>query len=120
MKSVLVLTGIILVSSLFYSLDICHLAKYNVISARERRAVIVLIGLAVVSAFLAHSAGTWAYAFFIILLDGTIAFHEPNSPILMADLGMAVALTLAGVLFLIIAILGLAKRNKLIEGGKQQ
>jgi len=77
-----------------------------------------LIGLVIVSTFLVHTAGTWAYAFFIILLDGEIAFHEPNRPILMAELGMAVALTLAGVLFVIVAILGLRKRIKLIQEGR--
>jgi len=79
--------------------------------------MVALIGLAVVSAALVHCAGTWAYAFFIILLDGQIAFHEPNRLISIAELGLAVALTLAGILFLIIAILGL-KRNKLIQGSR--
>jgi len=58
------------------------------------------IGLIIVSTFLVHSAGTWAYTFFIILQQGEVSFYEPNRPILMAEFGMAVVWTLVGLFFL--------------------
>jgi len=67
-------------------------------------------GLLVVSAFLVHCAGTWAYVFFIILREGHIYLGEPNQPILMAEFGMAVVWTLVGIFFIVVAILGLLKR----------
>jgi len=72
--------------------------------------MIVYIGLAVVSAFLVHCAGTWAYVFFIILRKGEIALYEPNRPILMAEFGMAVVWTLLGFFFLVVALLGLKRK----------
>ena len=39
-------------------------------------------GLLVVSAFLVHSAGTWAYTFFIILRRGSIRLGESIQPIM--------------------------------------
>ena len=69
-----------------------------------------LIGLAVVSALLAHCAGTWGYAFFIMLQQGEVSFYEPNRPWLMAEFGMAVVWTLLGILFLGVAISGLKKQ----------
>jgi len=72
-------------------------------------------GLLVVSAFLVHCAGVWAYTFFIILREGEIYLGEPNRPILMAEFGMAVVWTLVGIFFFVVAILGLVKRTR---GGK--
>lgn len=63
-----------------------------------------------VSAFLVHAAGTWAYAFFIMLQQGEVSFYEPNKPWLMAEFGTAVVWTLAGIFFLVVAILGLKKQ----------
>jgi hypothetical protein len=68
------------------------------------------IGLIIVSTFLVHSAGTWAYTFFIILQQGEVSFYEPNRPLLMAEFGMAVVWTLVGLFFFVVAILGLFKR----------
>jgi len=64
----------------------------------------------VVSALLVHSAGTWAYAFFIMLQQGEVSFYEPNKPWLMAEFGMAVVWTLLGIFFFVVAILGLKKQ----------
>jgi len=72
--------------------------------------MITLVGLAMVSAFLVHSAGTWAYAFFIIIRQGEVAFYEPNKLVLMAEFGIALLLTLAGIFFIGVAILGLKKK----------
>jgi len=73
--------------------------------------MITYIGLAVVSVFLTHCAGTWGYTFFIMLRQGEISFYESNRPWLMAEFSMAVAWTLVGIFFFGVAILGLAKRN---------
>ena len=62
------------------------------------------IGLIIVSTFLVHSAGTWAYSFFIMLQQGEVSFYEPNRPWLMAEFGMAVVWTLVGLFFLGVAI----------------
>jgi len=70
------------------------------------------IGLIIVSTFLVHSAGTWAYTFFIILQQGEVSFYEPNRPILMAEFGMAVAWTLVGIFFLGVAIRGIGKKTR--------
>jgi len=72
--------------------------------------VIVYIGLAVVSAFLVHCAGTWAYIFFIILRDGEVTLYEPSKLIRTAEFGMAVVWTLAGIFFFVAAILSLKKK----------
>lgn len=72
--------------------------------------MITYIGLAAVSAFLVHSAGTWGYAFFIMLRQGEITFYEPNRPYLMAEFGMAVVWTLLGFFFFVVAILGLKEQ----------
>lgn len=69
------------------------------------------MGLVVVSTLLVHCAGAWAYTFFIILRQGEVAFYEPVRPILMAEFGMAVAWTLAGIVFLVVALLGLKRRT---------
>ena len=57
------------------------------------------IGLIIVSIFLVHCAGTWAYTFFIMLRQGEASFYEPNRLWLMAEFGLAVALTLLGLFF---------------------
>ena len=62
------------------------------------------IGLIIVSTFLVHSAGTWAYTFFIMLRHGEAAFYEPNRLWLMAEFGFAVVLTLLGLFFFGMAI----------------
>ncbi len=69
------------------------------------------IGLVIVSTFLVHSAGTWAYTFFIILQQGEISFYEPNRPLLMAEFGMAVVWTLVGLFFLGVAIRAIASKQ---------
>ena len=69
------------------------------------------IGLIIVSTFLVHSAGTWAYAFFIMLQQGKIYLYEPNRPILMAEFGMAVVWTLLGIFFLGVAIRGIGRET---------
>jgi len=69
------------------------------------------IGLVIVSTFLAHCAGTWAYTFFIMLRQGEISFYEPNRPWLMAEFGMAVVWTLVGIFFLGVAIWGIGSKQ---------
>jgi len=64
----------------------------------------------VVSAFLVHAAGAWAYIFFRILRDGTIFLYEPILPIQIAEFGMAVVWTLLGIFFFVVAILGLKRK----------
>ncbi|KKL98198.1 hypothetical protein LCGC14_1826770 [marine sediment metagenome] len=49
-------------------------------------------GLLVVSTFLVHSAGTWAYTFFIILRRGSIRLGESIRPI-MKKYGLLVVST---------------------------
>ena len=58
------------------------------------------IGLIMVSTFLAHCAGAWAYTFFIMLQQGEISFYEPSRPCMIAEFGPAVVLTLLGLFFL--------------------
>ena len=69
------------------------------------------IGLAIVSTFLVHCGGTWAYAFFIILQQGKVSFHEPSKVCLVAELGVAVTLTLVGFFFLGAAIWGMKRKG---------
>jgi len=64
----------------------------------------------VVSAFLVHAAGTWAYIFSIILREGKVTLYEPSTLIKTAEFGTAVVWTLAGIFFLVVAILGLKKQ----------
>ncbi len=64
----------------------------------------IRIGLVIVSLFLVHTAGTWAYTFFIILRQGEISFYEPNKLWLMAEFGFAVVLTLVGLFFVGVVI----------------
>lgn len=58
------------------------------------------IGLVIVSTFLAHCAGAWAYTFFIMLRQGEATFYEPNRLCVIAEFGLAVVLTLVGLFFL--------------------
>ena len=62
------------------------------------------IGLIIVSTFLVHSAGTWAYTFFIMIRQGEASFYEPNRLWLIAEFGFAVVLTLLGLFFFGVAI----------------
>ena len=62
------------------------------------------IGLVIGATFLVHTAGTWAYAFFVMLRQGEVAFYEPNKLVLMVEFGVALLLTLAGLFFLGMAI----------------
>ena len=68
-------------------------------------------GLLVVSALLVHTAGYWAYIFFMVLREGEIFLYDSNRPILMAEFGMAVVWTLVGVFFFVVAIPRLMKEN---------
>ena len=80
---------------------------------REYRGAIPMkmrIGLIIVSTFLVHCAGTWAYTFFIMLQQGEISFYEPNRPWLMAEFGMAVVWTLVGLFFFGVAIWGIGSK----------
>ncbi len=65
--------------------------------------MITHLGLLVVSVFLVHCAGMWAYFFFIILRDGVITFGEPNRPVLVGEFVMAVVWTLVGIFFVVVA-----------------
>ena len=71
------------------------------------------IGLIIVATFLIHTAGTWAFTFFIILQQGEVSFYEPNRFLLIAEFGLAVALTLLGIFCLGTVIWG--TRRKRIE-----
>ncbi|KKL50472.1 hypothetical protein LCGC14_2305130 [marine sediment metagenome] len=73
-------------------------------------------GLLVVSAFLVHSAGTWAYIFFIILREGSVRLGESIRPILVSEFVMAVVWTLVGIFFFVVAILALFKRTRAGKG----
>ncbi len=70
------------------------------------------IGLIIVSILLVHSAGTWAYTFFIMLhQQGEVSFCEPNRPWLMAEFGMAVVWTLLGIFFFGVAIRRIGRKT---------
>ena len=73
----------------------------------------IRIGLVVVSTFLIHCAGTWAYTFFIMLKKGEISFYEPSRPWVIAEFGLAVVLTFLGLFFLGVAIWEI--RRKTVE-----
>ena len=64
----------------------------------------IRIGLIIVSIFLVHCAGTWAYTFFIMLQQGEISFYEPSRAWVIAEFGFAVVLTLLGLFFFGVAI----------------
>jgi len=69
------------------------------------------VGLIIVSTLLVHSAGTWAYTFFIILQQGEVSLYERNRPLLIAEFGMAVVWTLLGIFFLGVAIRGIGRKT---------
>ena len=69
------------------------------------------VGLIIVSTLLIHSAGTWAYAFFIMLQQGEVSLYERNRPLLIAEFGMAVVWTLLGIFFLGVAIRGIGRKT---------
>ena len=71
------------------------------------------IGLVIVSTFLVHCAGTWAYTFFIMLRQGEISFYESSRLCVIAEFGLAVALTFLGLFFLGVAIWEI--RRKTVE-----
>ena len=74
------------------------------LSRQNTQGMKMCIGLAIVSTFLVHCGETWAYAFFIILQQGKVSFYEPSKACLLAELGLAVVLTLMGLSFLGVAI----------------
>ncbi len=74
------------------------------VPGQDTQAAKMRIALVIVSTFLVHSGGTWAYAFFIMLQRGEVAFYEPIRPLLMVEFGVAVALTLLGLFYLGVAI----------------
>ena len=47
----------------------------NNVSRQDTQAMKMRIGLIIVSIFLAHCGGTWAYAFFIMIRQGGVAFY---------------------------------------------
>ena len=70
------------------------------------------IALVIVSTFLVHGGGTWAYAFFIMIKQGKVSFYEPIRPLLMVEFGLAVVLTLVGFFFLGVAIWGMRRKTE--------
>ncbi len=74
------------------------------VPGQDTQAAKMRIALGIVSTFLVHSGGTWAYAFFIILQRGEVTFYEPIRPLLMVEFWLAAALTLMGLFFLGVAI----------------
>jgi len=50
------------------------------VSGRDTQATKIRVGLILVSTFLVHCGGLWAYALFIMLQRGEIAFYGPNIP----------------------------------------
>ena len=79
---------------------------------QDTQVVKMRIALVVVSTFLVHSGGTWAYAFFIMIKQGKVSFYEPIRPLLMVEFGLAVALTLMGLFFLGVAIWGMRRKKE--------
>ena len=71
---------------------------------QDTQATKMRIGLIIVSTFLVHCGGTWAYAFFIMIKQGEVVFYEPNIPWAIVEFGVAVALTLLALFFLGVAI----------------
>ena len=84
----------------------------NNVSRQDTQAAKMRIALVIVSIFLVHSVGTWAYAFFIMIKQGRISFYEPIRPLLMIEFGLAVALTLMGIYFLGVAIWDMRRRKE--------
>jgi len=82
------------------------------VPGQDTQAVKIRVGLILVSTFLVHCGGTWAYAFFIMIRHGEVAFYEPNGPWLMAEFGLAVALTLMGLSFLGVTIWGMRRKKE--------
>ncbi len=82
------------------------------VPGQDTQAMKMRIALVIVSTFLVHSGGTWAYAFFIILQRGEVSFYEPNISLLVVEFGVAVALTLMGLYFLSVAIWGMRRKKE--------
>ena len=90
----------------------------NNVSRQDTQATKMRIGLVIVSAFLAHCVGTWAYTFFIMIRQGEVAFCEPNKPWVVAEFGLAVAFTLVGLSFLGMVIWETLRNKKLKRSSK--
>ena len=84
----------------------------NNVSRQDTQAMKMRIGLVIVSTFLVHCGGTWAYAFFVILQQGVVSFYEPNGPWVIAEFGLAVVLTLLGFCFFGVAIWGMRRKTE--------
>ena len=84
----------------------------NNVSRQDTQVMKMRIGLVIASTFLAHCGGTWAYAFFIMIKHGEVAFYEPNGSWVMAEFGLAVALTLMGLSFLGVTIWGMRRKKE--------
>ena len=82
------------------------------LSRQNTQGMKMRIALAIVSTFLVHCGGTWAYAFFIILQQGKVSFHEPIRPLVIVEFGLAVALTLMGLSFLGVAIWDMRRKKE--------
>lgn len=48
--------------------------------------------------------GAWAFAFYEILRNGEVTFHEPNTVILITEFTIAIVLALVGLVALILVI----------------
>ncbi len=82
------------------------------VPGRNTQATRMRVGLILVSTFLVHSGGTWAYVFFIMLQRGEVAFYEPNVPWAIAEFGVAVALTLLGLFYLGVVIWDMRRKKE--------
>ena len=82
------------------------------VPGRNTQAMRMPIALVIVSTFLVHCGGTWAYAFFIMIKQGKISFYEPIRPLVIVEFGVAVALTLMGLSFLGVAIWDMRRKKE--------
>ncbi|KKK92333.1 hypothetical protein LCGC14_2703950 [marine sediment metagenome] len=51
--------------------------------------------------FLTYCAATWAYTFAQILIHGSITYIEPNIPVLITELTVAILVTIGGIILII-------------------
>ncbi len=51
--------------------------------------------------FLTYCAATWAYTFAQILIHGSITYVEPNIPVLITDLIVAILVTIGGIILIL-------------------
>ena len=82
------------------------------VPGQDTQAAKMRIALVIVSTFLVHCGGTWAYAFFIMIKQGKVSFYEPIRPLLMVEFGLAVALTLMGLSFLGVVIWDMRRKKE--------